>query len=329
MQDVSSTMVVPKLVSHHSGVGRLNSRHGEPTIIVTGYETMHTNITKRSLSLIGVLIVLTVAGVAIPGAVSAQDAGNNETAAGNDTSTANGTVVTVTDTTNGTTTADAAGNVSITADPDAAGATANHTVNVTVGSAAAGNLTAMTINYSDSNASTTGTIGYIETANLSGESILDNVTGSTASNDETVEIMFDLNRSLQPGDELTFVYERVQNPPEPGTYPIDVLINPQNASVSLTTNLTITESETTPAVDGSETTTDGGNTTEEIGDDETTTEAAAADEITPETTTTEETTAEETTTGGETTTSGNGPGFTTTVAIVGVIVAALFGMRRE
>jgi PGF-CTERM protein len=272
---------------------------------------MHTNTTPRSLSLVAVIVVAAFAGVAVPGAVAAQDAGNETT------------------TTTGEPMANATGNVSLVVSPNTTGATANHTVNVTVGSGSTGDLTDVSINYSGNNVSTLPAATSVQTITVANESLLANATVASV-NDEIVRVSFDTNRTLGSGDQLSFVYQ-VVNPPEAGTYDVGVRINPENNTTPLTANMTIAESETTTTESG------GITTTAEATTGETTTGKTTAGETTTKGTTEGETTesattAAETTAGGADatgTTNGNGPGFGVVAGIVGVLAATLLALRRE
>lgn len=318
---------------------------------------MNTTTSSRGLLVIGIVLVSVFAGVVIPGAVAAQDTINGTTT-DNGTTAANGTVAA-----NGTT-----ANVSLAANPTVAGTISNHTVNITIPDAVAGNLTAIDVNYSDANVSTRPVNAQVSSATIDDQtipssnfSLFATGFGEVGTNPTVTRVTFDMNRSLQPEarDRLTLLYG-VQHPTEVGNHTVGVLLNPDTDAIELTTNLTITPNETTPAAgengtttggvgNGTETTTEDGGmgvgnetgtTTEDDGaggETETTTEEAGIGGET-ETTAADGGIGDETETtaadagagaGGETTTSGNGPGFTAFAGLVAVLAVALLATRRN
>lgn len=292
---------------------------------------MSINPTSRGLFVIGIVVVLVFAGVAIPSAVTAQDTTTNETTTDNGTMAANGTVV---------------DNISLAANPTTAGAVSNHTVNITIGDAVAGNLTEINIDYSDTNVSTGPVTGNFSSVTLANQSIPipSSVTFATSgitgvgSDPTEIAVSFDMNQSLQPeaGNQLTLFYP-VHHPSEAGNYTVSVLLNPDSDAVSLTTNLTVTPNETTPAAEDNETTMAGvGNETETTAEDngigvgnetETTAEDDGIGGIGGGT----ETTAEDggAGAGGETTTTGSGPGFTAFAGLIAILAVTLLAIRRN
>lgn len=304
---------------------------------------MHANDTVHDLLVVGIAVLL-FAGVAIPGAVAAQDTSDNGTMTDNGTAPANGTAVATTAAmANGTPTSNETGptnttgpanetgpangtagaTASLTANPTGAGVFSNHTVNITIGDAAAGNLTGVSVNYTGTNVSTDPVPANVSRVTLADRTLPSPSNMTIAQfNSNITDISFDLNESLQPeaGDQLTLFYS-VRHPPTAGNHTAEVLLNPETDAVALTTNVTITEREATP-------TAAAGTTTIPV-DDETTTEEATTEETMTEETTTEEPTPEETTAQETTTSSGNGPGFTAFVGIVSVLVLALLAIRRD
>jgi PGF-CTERM protein len=254
---------------------------------------IYTNSTPRNLFVLGIVVVSVFATVAVPGTVAAQDAGTNGTTTAIGTGTASGTMKA-----NNTT-----ATASLTTNTTTAGALANHTVTITLGDAVADNLTGVTVNYTGTNASTDPTIENVPVVTLGDQRIPypSNVTVA-GTNFVQADFSFELNRSLQPepGDQLTLIYP-VQNPLEPGNYTVEVVVNPETDAVSLTTNLTVTPNETTPAA--------GTNGTASVAGNGTTTGGGTA--------------------GGTTTSSGSGPGFTVLAGIVGVLAIALLATRRN
>lgn len=280
---------------------------------------MTSNTRPRSLILVGLLLVSAVGGLAVAGTVAAQNATNGTS---NDT---------------GMNASNGGTNASIMAQPDAAGATANHTVSLTVPEAA-GNLTGVSVNYSGTNASVVQVPANVFSVTLDNQSIAPNATTRQLGG-EVVNVTIDLNRSVAAGDRLSMVYG-AGNPPEAGNYTIDMQVNPGNDPVNTTATLDISESMATPTtamgVDDGTTTAMMGNdtTTAAMGDDTTT--ATMGDDTTTEEdgigvgNETETTTEEETPTeAAGTTTTGNGPGFTAIAALVGVLAAALLATRRN
>jgi PGF-CTERM protein len=203
------------------------------------------------------------------------------------------------------------GNASITAVPSGAGnESASHNVSIVAGSNATGNLSELTINYRQSNASIGLVGGSIYTATLGGQSVVNNTTAPTiGANGRNLTIGFDGTINVSEGDRLNMSYGGVTNPPEAGTYTVSMTLN--NGSVRNAT-LEITESTapaTTAGGAGAGTAaTESGATTATGGE----TAAGTADE-----------------TGGGQATEAGGPGFGIAVAVVALLGAALLATRRS
>ncbi|WP_435076141.1 PGF-CTERM sorting domain-containing protein [Halococcus sp. AFM35] len=208
----------------------------------------------------------------------------------------------------------ATGNASITAVPSGAGnESASHNVSVVAGPNATGNLTELTVNYRDSNASIGLVGGSIFSATLAGESVVNNTTAPTiGAEGRNLTIGFDGTVTVSEGDRLNISYGGVTNPPEPGTYTVGITLN--NGSVRNAT-LEVTES-TAPA-----TTTAGGG----AAGTGTTSAGTAAGTAGGETTAG---TAGGTNGSGQGTEAG-GPGFGIAVALVALLGAALLATRRS
>ena len=275
---------------------------------------MHTPTAPRNRFLVGLVAVILVTSIAIPSVVAAQ----STTAGVTPGATTTGTTV-VDGTTAGTQTVVAneteSSDVSLAVDATAAGAVTNHTLDVPLGEASAGNLTGISVNYTAANASTRPVLDDVE--NLTVEvgdqavSVPENATVA-ATNFRRVDYTFALNESLQPeaGDQLHLVYP-IQNPSEAGEYTVSVVINSEGDDpVSMTTNLTITENQSA-TTGGTETTVSAATTQ---GTEGGTTAASSSDTGTS---------------GGETTTGGNGPGFTVVAGLICVLATALFALGRE
>ncbi|WP_256686728.1 beta strand repeat-containing protein [Halococcus qingdaonensis] len=145
-------------------------------------------------------------------------------------------------------TATAAGtdaNTTITAVPSAPNTSANHTVSTVVGADAAGNLSELTIDYGESNASIGLVGGSITTATLGGQSVVNNTTAPTiGAQGQNLTIGFDGTVDASEGDRLNVTFGGVTNPPEAGDYTVGVAVN--NGS-SQNTTLTIGENATAGA----------------------------------------------------------------------------------
>ena len=276
---------------------------------------MTTNTTPRNRLFAGLLVVSLLAGVALTGTVGAQST-DTVTTDNATTTTDNGT-----DITNGTMTTNATNNASLTADSTSAGAVTNHTLNATVSEAVAGNLTGVSINYTAANASTGPAVEDVDsqTIRIGNQSVpigTDNPNATVSAPDFLlVNYSLTLNESLQPeaGDPLHLRYP-VENPSETGNYTVDVLLTSgDNDTVSFTTNLTVSQNETSMTTG---TTVSAGGTAEE------TTQSTTGGAMAPETT--------DASSGGEATTTGaSGPGFTALAGLAGLLAVALFALRRN
>lgn len=273
---------------------------------VTGNESAATNATANETT-------------------TTNESANETTDAANATTTV--TNESTNETANATTTAEAAnetemgngtaatadGNTTITAVPSAPNTSANYTVSTVVGANATGNLSELTVNYGESNASIGLVGGSIFSATLAGESVINNTTAPTiGAEGRNLTIGFDGTVTVSEGDRLNISYGGVTNPPEPGTYTVGITLN--NGSVRNAT-LEVTES-TAPA-----TTTTGGG----AAGTGTTSAGTAAGTAGGETAAG---TAGGTNGSGQGTEAG-GPGFGIAVAVVALLGAALLATRRS
>ncbi|EMA40315.1 hypothetical protein C448_13216 [Halococcus morrhuae DSM 1307] len=172
---------------------------------------------------------------------------NETTANASANETSNATTANATGETEiGTATATGAdANTTITAVPSAPNTSANHTVSTVVGADAAGNLSELTINYGESNASIGLVGGSISTATLGGQSVVNNTTAPTiGAQGQNLTIGFDGTVDASEGDRLNVTFGGVTNPPEAGDYTVGVAVN--NGS-SQNTTLTVGENATAGA----------------------------------------------------------------------------------
>ncbi len=118
------------------------------------------------------------------------------------------------------------GNVTVTAVPSAPNTTANYTISTVIGPNATGNLTQITINYRESNASIGVVTGTIQSATLGGQSIINNTTVATIGPfGRNLTIGFDETIQAEQGERLNITFGGITNPPEPGTYTVGVRVN--------------------------------------------------------------------------------------------------------
>lgn len=245
-------------------------------------------------------------------ATTANETTANETEMGNgtaETATPNGTA------TNATAANGTAGNASIVATPAAAGASANYTVTIPVDEGSAGNLSAVSVDYTGSNATVSLGPSMVTAANVSGENVSGNVTSAgLGAAGESALISFDGTRTVEAGDTVTLTFGGITNPTEAGEYEVGMDVNPENGSGATNATLSITEATETTGTAATATT--GGETA--AGS-----ETTAGDE-----------TAAGTDGGAGTNASGQGteaggPGFGIAVAVVALLGAALLATRRS
>jgi PGF-CTERM protein len=227
----------------------------------------------------------------------------------------------------------ATGNVSISVTPSAANTTANYTVSVPVSEGSAGNLSAISVNYSGTNVSLLGVLPQsvkavnITQSNGSMVSATGNVTAvSTGFTGSNLTIEFDNTKTVSAGDQIRIRYTGVTNPPEPGTYNATIDVNPSRGNDSRTATFTITQN------------------TSAGGANATTTAGTAMTGTTMATGTAGGTAATQTGTagggagtsggtgtggGGQQGTEAGGPGFGIAVAVIALLAAALLATRRS
>lgn len=202
----------------------------------------------------------------------------------------------------------------IEAEPDSANATANHTATVVVGEESAGNLSAVELNYSDTNTSldlvTENIVVGIDRGNDSdGTEVDEDVTANLTTvgfgaDPGQVTLQFDGTVDVQSGDQVVITLVDVQNPQEEGEYTVTLDVNPDRDGEPAEATLSIGPAEDTgnETETGTETETDeetpGGDGDGGDGDDD----------------------------GG---TDGGAPGFGVTAALAAVAAAALLALRRR
>lgn len=240
-----------------------------------------------------------------------------------------------------------AGNATITAAPSAANATANHTVTVTVGQEAAGNLTGIAINYTEGNVSTIGAtlISVNVTRNGTTKTLYtgENVTSiGYGFSGEILNISFGGThvKPVSAGDAVTIVYSGVENAPQPGNYNVTVDINPtqeggvSTAQLSMTTGgANATTTTTTPATTTTTAPEMGAATTPTAGTTMAT--GTSVGTAAPQTITagggagTSDGAGANGSGEGQQGTEVGGPGFTAIAAVVALLAAALLAVRRR
>ena len=236
----------------------------------------------------------------------------NETAT-NETEMGNGTAETATP--NATAANGTAGNASITATPAAAGASANYTVTIPVDEGSAGNLSAVSVDYTGSNATVSLGPSMVTAANVSGENVSGNVTSAgLGAAGESALISFDGTRTVEAGDTVTLTFGGITNPTEAGEYEVGMDVNPENGSGATNATLSITEATETTGTAATATT--GGET-------------AAGSETTAGGETAAGTDGGAGTNASEQGTEAGGPGFGIAVAVVALLGAALLATRRS
>jgi hypothetical protein len=143
----------------------------------------------------------------------------------------------------------AAEDASVTAEPADPGATAAHTVTVTVGEASAGTWSGLAVNYTGSGTDASNVtrdslqrIGIDEGDDQSGDALhrevgmgVESVTTSEDGAVLTVEL--DGSASIDAGDELVLVYDDVTNPMA-GEWDVGLEVNPGSSGGTATATLT-------------------------------------------------------------------------------------------
>ena len=240
------------------------------------------------------------------------------------------------DTADDGTTMNGTANVSVVAEPSAANTSANHTVStVVMGENATGNLTEVTVDYGESNATIGLVGGKIHSATLGGESIAGNATVPTVGpNGQNLTIGFDGSIEVSEGDRIAMTYGGMTNPPEADNYTVGVAVN---NGTSANATLDVTEANesmttTTETTEGGTETTDTTETTEETTETSATTQGTTVGGATTGGSDDgAETAGEGTATdggGGEQTTAAGGPGFTLIAGVVALLAAAFVVARR-
>jgi hypothetical protein len=117
----------------------------------------------------------------------------------------------------------------IEASPGTTGATATHTLTLTVGNESAGEpLSALTVDYDvgDPPADVTAVDrDAVTAATLNGDPLTANLTGVTTTGGTVLELGFDGSVTLARGDRLVFAYENVTNPTTAGETRTEVAVN--------------------------------------------------------------------------------------------------------
>lgn len=196
------------------------------------------------------------------------------------------------------TVATAASAGSITAEPADPGATSTHTVTVTAGSATAGSLNGIAIDYGNAGADVSNVgqanikkIGIDRGDDESGTTIdvnvSDDVSDVKITNEGTLlTVKLGGSYSLNASDEVVVVYSGVTNPSSSGSYTVPLDVNPQSSGGQADSTLKIGSTEETTTTTTTEETTTTTTTTEETeqSGEDTTTESGS--ESQQETTTT-------------------------------------------
>ncbi|GAA0654648.1 hypothetical protein GCM10009019_17850 [Salarchaeum japonicum] len=232
----------------------------------------------------------------------------------------------------------AASAASLTANPSAPGATAQHTATLTAGSTVdTSSWNGFQVNYQGSGADASNVsvedvaaIGIDRGDNQTGDAVDVNVSDDLASvstSNNGATLTFDLggSYSLYEGDEVVVVYEDVVNPDQAGSYNVTLDINPQSSGSQATATFDVEDTTQT-------TTTTSGDTTTTQTTDETTTTTTT--QTTADTTQTSDETTDGTTMSEDTTTasddsgsSGSTPGFGLGVGLLAVTGAAFLALR--
>lgn len=207
----------------------------------------------------------------------------------------------------------AASAASLTANPSAPGATAQHTATLTAGSTVdTSSWNGFQVNYQGSGADASNvsvedvaTIGIDRGDNQTGDAVDVNVSddlASVSSSNNGATLTFDLggSYSLYEGDEVVVVYKDVANPNQAGSYNVTLDINPQSSGSEATATFDVE--------DATQTTTSDDTTTADTTD---------------ETTMSEDTTTESDDSGS----SGSTPGFGLGAGLLAVTGAAFLALR--
>ncbi|QDX39577.1 hypothetical protein [Salarchaeum sp. JOR-1] len=219
---------------------------------------------------------------------------------------------------------------SLTANPSAPGATAQHTATLTAGSTVdTSSWNGFQVNYQGSGTDASNvsvedvaTIGIDRGDNQTGDAVDVNVSDDLASvstSNNGATLTFDLggSYSLYEGDEVVVVYEDVANPDQAGSYNVTLDINPQSSGSQATATFDVENALQSETTTQTTTQTTSGDTTADDTTSSSTTMGSA------DTTTSAATTTESDDSGS----SGGSPGFGLGVGLLAVAGAAFLALR--